>query len=645
MEKKLKESEERLKKFMDSATDSFFLFDSNFNYVDVNKSGLTLFGLNKEDIIGKNILEIVPNLKETGRYEKYMDVIKTGKPFFIDDLIPHPIFGDIHISVRAFKVGNGLGIITTDITERKKAEAELSLHSEITTNMTEGVFLIRMDDGIIVYANPKFEKMFGYDPSEMIGKHVSIVNAPTDKYPEETAREIINILEKTGKWHGEVNNIKKDGTLFWCYANVSMFDHSDYGKVFVAVHTDITERKNAEEKIRKYSDHLKEVVEERTAELIKLNEQLKREIIERKETEEKLKKSEWKLKERVKELTCLYGISKIVEDPERSLDEIFQKTLDLIPPAWEFPNLTCAKILFDNKEYKTKNFKETKFKLSNTLKINEKLLELEIFYLEDKPFIEEEKLLINDIGNRLKIILEQKEADKELKESQEQLMRQEKLAVIGRLASSIGHELRNPLGVISNSVYYLNMKLKDTDEKVTKYLNILEGEVQRSNRIISHLLDFAKIKSLSLEEVDVNKIVKDVLENIKLPNNIILEKYLDVELPKIQLDASQIQQAFQNIILNAVEAMPRGGNLEIKTLASENIVEIIVKDTGIGIPKDNIHKLFEPLFTTKVKGIGLGLSIVKEIIEKHKGKIEAESKVDKGTTFTIKLPLLRKEGM
>ena len=140
--------------------------------------------------------------------------------------------------------------------ERKQAEQALQLQSEIATNMAEGVYLIRISDVVIVYANPRFEEMFGYDQGEMVGKHASIVNAPTEKAPEETAKEITAFLEREGYWRGEVNNIKKDGTPFWCYASVTIFDHPEYGNVMVAVHTDITERKQAEEMLRKSEETL-----------------------------------------------------------------------------------------------------------------------------------------------------------------------------------------------------------------------------------------------------------------------------------------------------------------------------------------------------------------------------------------------------
>ena len=130
--------------------------------------------------------------------------------------------------------------------ERKRVDDVLRLDSEILANMVEGVHLTRFDDSVIIYANQQFECMFGYDPGELIGKHVSIVNAPSEKSPEAFANEIIKTLKQAGAWNGEVRNIRKDGTSFWCYANVSTFKHPQFGEVWISVHQDITERKRAE---------------------------------------------------------------------------------------------------------------------------------------------------------------------------------------------------------------------------------------------------------------------------------------------------------------------------------------------------------------------------------------------------------------
>ena len=150
--------------------------------------------------------------------------------------------------------------VSLDVTERKQAEETLRLHSEMLENMGEGVYLIRTSDGIIVYANPRFEEMFGYEPGEMIGQHVSIVNAPTDISPEEKVRVLMKILMEEGAWHGDIQNIKKDGTPFWCHANVSVFEHSEYGQVLVAVHEDITERKQTEENLRESKQFIESIV-------------------------------------------------------------------------------------------------------------------------------------------------------------------------------------------------------------------------------------------------------------------------------------------------------------------------------------------------------------------------------------------------
>ena len=132
-----------------------------------------------------------------------------------------------------------------DITERVHADQQIRLSSEIISNLSDGVYLIRAKDGVIVYTNPRFEEMFGYHHDEMIGKHVSIVNAPTHKPPEETTREIIRVLKRDKVWRGEIQNIKKDGTPFWCYARVTTFNHSEYGEAWISIHQDITERKQA----------------------------------------------------------------------------------------------------------------------------------------------------------------------------------------------------------------------------------------------------------------------------------------------------------------------------------------------------------------------------------------------------------------
>jgi len=192
-------------------------------------------------------------------YEVVLDALSSGQSRQTEVKCDGRIFSLTFAPVTASNYVNVYGL---DITERKKAEGTLRIHGEIMTNMSEGVYLIRASDGVIVYTNPKFEEMFGYRPGELIGKHVSVINAPTEKTPKETAEEIIKVLNEKGSWRGEICNIKKDGTPFWCYAGVSIFDHPEHGRVWVSMHTDITERKQAEKKVLEDQEQLRSLASE-----------------------------------------------------------------------------------------------------------------------------------------------------------------------------------------------------------------------------------------------------------------------------------------------------------------------------------------------------------------------------------------------
>ena len=243
------------------------------------------------------------------------------------------------------------------------------------------------------------------------------------------------------------------------------------------------------------------------------------------------------------------------------------------------------------------------------------------------------------------------------KQTEEELIRSEKLVSLGQLAASVAHEVNNPLaGILVYITLLLNKyKEKKLQTEVTEnQLLKMKKELERTTRIIRNLLDFSRQSDPTIRPVELNKIVEAALllvrHQINL-ENIKLEKKLDKKLPLVLADFDQIQQVLINIILNATQAMPEGGNLTITTSVNEgikigetlkNTVRIEIRDTGVGISKENLSKLFTPFFTTKErgKGVGLGLPVVHGIIERHKGKIEVDSELNVGTTFTIYLEVI-----
>jgi nitrogen-specific signal transduction histidine kinase len=234
----------------------------------------------------------------------------------------------------------------------------------------------------------------------------------------------------------------------------------------------------------------------------------------------------------------------------------------------------------------------------------------------------------------------------ELKTTQEGLIQTEKLTSLGQLAASIAHEVNNPLsGVL---IYTQLMSKKMADDRLSKntaldYLSKMASELTRSTRLIRNLLDFARQSLPSPRSVNINDVVEKALDLAAHPaklQDIEVIKELNPSLPNIMADFDQLHQVCTNLILNAVQAMPEGGKLTLRTSVSDGYLKVEVRDTGCGISQENLRKLFTPFFTTKIKGkgVGLGLAVAHGIIERHRGRIEVQSEEGEGTTFTIYLP-------
>jgi PAS domain S-box-containing protein len=275
----LSESEERFAKSFRTSPISFMIATiEDGRIIEVNDAFTTLSGYTREEAISNTTLNLKIWVNEKDR-QNMIDSLRKGIAILHKETLLRAKGGNISIvllSAQLIILGNRNCIISSieDITKRKEAEAEVRIQSEIMSHMAEAVYLVRMEDGIIVYANSRFEELFGYSSGDMTGKPVSIVNAPTDKSPEKIAEEILAELGKKGFWTGEVLNIKKDGTVFWSHANVTIFDHSKFGKVLVSVQEDITGRKNAELQIKRLNEELERRVIQRTELLEAANKEL-----------------------------------------------------------------------------------------------------------------------------------------------------------------------------------------------------------------------------------------------------------------------------------------------------------------------------------------------------------------------------------
>ena len=276
----------------------------------------------------------------------------------------------------------------------------------------------------------------------------------------------------------------------------------------------------------------------------------------------------------------------------------------------------------------------------------ESLTPLELFLHQAAITIENAQLIESLREARKKLEeyagqLEQKveERTRELKKSQEQLLRTQRLAVIGELAGMVGHDLRNPLTSIAGAQYYLKKRLTlEANHKIKEMLELMEKNITYSNKIINDLLDYSREIELEIAESNPKSLIKEALSLVEIPKNI---RVIDLteKKPKLKVDIEKIKRAFVNIIKNAVEAMPRGGTLTIRSRKTNGDLEMTFSDTGTGMSKEKLEKLWTPLFTTKAKGMGFGLPICKRFTEAHGGNISVKSTPRKGTTFTVTLPI------
>ncbi|MFX1376552.1 MAG: PAS domain S-box protein [Promethearchaeota archaeon] len=612
----LKLSELKLKKFMDSATDSFFLFDEKLNLVDLNKKAIAMTGLIKEEIIGKNILDLEPNIGETERYKQYLEVIKTGKPFFIEDFRPHPRIGDFHSSLSVFKVGDGLGIIANDITKHKKMEQELRESEEKFRNIAEQALMgitIRQD-GVIKYCNNRICEINGYSPKEIKSwepnEFIKHIHPEDREFIMEQIRKLL-IGDSDAVIHDQFRIIRKDGEIRWL-ENFSKIIIYEGRTADLTMTLDITDKIKAEKNLKESEGKFRTIADQS---LIGID------ILQ-----------DGKVMYVNKALSTIVGFP--IEEISNWKPRDYHKLI--YPEDINRVYGSIAKVQ-DGKSGSTIRY------ICRIVTKNKKIKWVEIF-----------SKLISVQGKRAVLsstidITAKMEAEQKLKE-----INQMKSELLQRTS----HELKTPLVSIKGfSDLLLRLYFKKLDSEVISLINEIKQGCTRLEYLIQDIL---KTSELDLGDVQLKAEIEDlaflIRFSIKELRGLakIRKQTIDIDIHDkllTKFEKERIHEVLGNLITNAIKYTPPNGCIRIRTEIKNGFFIVSVKDNGIGFTKTEISKIFTQFGKIErfgqgldviSEGSGLGLFISKKIIELHGGEIWVESEGrNKGSTFYFSLPIIK----
>ena len=493
-------------------------------------------------------------------------------------------------------------VVFEDITERKKIEMEIAQAKQrLDAHMNNA------PEAVIEF-DPKFQvirwseeatRIFGWSAVEIIGK--SITEIPWVYEDDLLIVAQISSDMLSGKRPRNVSynrNYRKDGSVIDCeWYNSAIYDNNGKLVSILSLVLDITQRKKAEEALKE-SEQLYHSVFDNSQDGFQLIELV---------YDKNGKPIDHKF------LKVNHAYQKIIGV---KAEDIIDKTAKYISPnqelPWlEVPDRVARTGISEHVELYNKDINKT----------------LDCYYFLYSK---------NVVGTLFRDITERKRLEKQLQD-------QERLAAIGATAGMVGHDIRNPLQAIAGDVYLLREELKGMPEREEKNsaeesLLGIEKNVDYINKIVADLQDFARPLKPNAEETDLKLVIEDLLKKNGLPENIKVTVKVDADARKVVADATFINRIMYNLINNAVQAMPKGGKLYINAYKEAKDILITVKDTGVGIPEAVKGKLFTPMFTTKSKGQGFGLAVIKRMTEALGGTVSFESQEGKRTTFTIRLP-------
>jgi PAS domain S-box-containing protein len=671
------------------------LMDNEGKILHWNRTAERMFGYEKEEVIGKewcrlilpgglhvHVQSILERVKKTGRGALGGRNIENAAIRSNGAELP------VEISILHFRIEGKWHVLCLirDISGRRKKEEALRESEEkfraLFEEALDAIFVADPETGTIIDCNRAATELTGRTKSELIGKHQRILH-PKQEIAEGGLSKTFkqHISEKEGQIL-ETQVITKRGQIKDVAIKANLIELRSK-KLLHGIFRDITERKKAEEALKDTSKKMSGLMKS-SAMLLHTSDMYERlRTVADAVCEQGWRRAVISLKDENLKTVDIVTAGLTSEEEEylrrhQPSGEIMRKRLSTMFEQYrlgEFYYLPWSDPLVRDQ---FKHAIPSKVPKEETVDWNpddllyiplrlpdgqvvgimsmddpvdgrrptkQSLAPLELFAHQAAVAIENARLIknLNEAKNQLKQYagrLEEKvdERTKQLKEAQQQLLKAERLAAIGELAAMIGHDLRNPLTGIAGAAYYLRTKNRSRmDARSREMLGVIEKDIAHSNKIINDLLEYSREIHLELTEATARSLVNDALSNVKIPRRIQVRDDARTK-PKIKVDTEKMRRVFVNIIRNAIDAMPKGGLLTITSRKADDNVEIVFTDTGIGMSKETLGKVFSPLFTTKAKGMGFGLAIARRFLVSHGGKISVKSTVGKGTTFTVTIP-------